>query len=144
VAGPETRDEWLRANELDEVRVAGLLDDEARVAWVKRRAEHDARGYIVDQLRVSGDYPRLLARARDKQRLLAARGLHDAGAGDAGVDAHELVRWYFEDRLGRKVPDDLDEYCRTYGIEGRAALERALGREFCYVNASTVMVRTEG
>ena len=144
VAGEEARDEWMRANDLDERRMSGLLDDEARVAWIKSQAALDTSGYIVDQLRVSGDYPRLVARARDKQRSLAARGLEDAGAVDAGLGVEELVRWYFEERLGKPVPGDLNDYCRTYGIASRAALERTLGREFCYVNGSAVMARTEG
>jgi hypothetical protein len=144
VGDEKAREDWLRANDLDDLRTAGLLDDEARVQWVKSLAALDSRGYMVDQLRVSGDYPRLMARAREKQQLLAARGLEDAGPADTGVDVAELVRWYFEDRLGRKVPDDLDEYCRTYGIESRAALERTLGREFCFVKGMTVMARTEG
>jgi hypothetical protein len=144
IANEDEKEDWLRANDLDEVRMSGLLDDEARVAWIKSLAALDASGYIVDQLRVSGDYPRLVARARDKQLALAARGLEDAGAADAGLGVEELVRWYFEDRLGRKVPDDLNDYCRTYGIENRSALERSLGREFCYVNGSAVRAGTEG
>jgi len=144
VAGEDAKKDWLRANDIDELRMSGLFDDEARVAWIKSLAALDARGYIVDQLRVSGDYPRLMARARDKKKTLAARGLEDAGAADAGLGGEELVRWFFEDRLGCPVPDDLNAYCRTYGIEGRAAFERALGREFCYVNGSAVRERTEG
>jgi hypothetical protein len=144
VAGEEAKETWLRANDLDELRMSGLLDDEARVAWMKSITARDASGYLIDQLRVSGDYPRLINRARDKQQSLASRGLEDAGASDAGLDLDELVRWYFEERLGQSVPDDLNEYCRTYGIESRAALERALGREFCYAGGSTVTARTEG
>ena len=144
VAGEDAREDWLRANDLDDLRLSGLLDDEARVAWIKSLAALDASGYIIDQLRVSGDYPRLIARAREKQRSLAERGLEDAGAADAGVATDDLVRWYFEDRLGRTVPDDLNDYCRTYGIESRAALERALGREFVYVNGSAARARPGG
>ena len=144
VAGEDAREDWLRANDLDDLRLSGLLDDEARVAWIKSLAALDASGYIIDQLRVSGDYPRLIARAREKQRSLAERGLEDAGAADVGVAADDLVRWYFEDRLGRPVPDDLNDYCRTYGIESQAALERALGREFVYVNGSTARARPGG
>lgn len=144
VEGEDAREDWLRANDLDELRMSGLLDDEARFAWIKSLAALDASGYIIDQLRVSGDYPRLVARARDKQRSLAARGLEDANAVDAGLGGDELLRWYFEQRLGRPVPDDVNDYCRTYRIESRAALERTLGREFCYVEGTKVRARTEG
>ena len=144
VADEDDKEGWLRDNDLDELRLAGLLDDEARLAWIKSRGTLDASGFMVDQLRVSGDYPRLTARARDKQQALAARGLEDAGAADAGLDLVELLRWYFEDRLGRPVPHDLNDYCRTYGIASLAELERTLGREFCYLNRATVRASTEG
>ncbi len=55
LGGDEARGDWLRANELDELRLAGLLDDEARIAWVKTLAAGVARGYGVYQLRISGD-----------------------------------------------------------------------------------------
>ena len=87
---------------------------------------------------------KVIGLAKAVGETLAARGLEDAGAADAGLGVEELVRWYFEDRLGRTVPDDLNDYCRTYGIESRAALERTLGREFCYLNGSAVRAGTEG
>ena len=44
--------------------------DEARVRWVHQRAQFISVSYLPEQLRLSGEYPRLLARALAKARLL--------------------------------------------------------------------------
>src|SRR5258706_12586798 len=77
-------------------------------------------------------------------RALESRGLEDATPSDAGLDGNGLLEWYFEARLGRAVPVDIDQYCRDLGLAGRAALERVLAREFCYVEAESVKAGTEG
>lgn len=144
VMDDEGQHAWMRANHLDKARLAQLLDDEARVGWIHGLAAFDANGYVLDQLRVSGDYSRLAERARTKQLWLASHGLEDPTQADIGIDVNELLTWYFETRLSRQVPVDLDQYSRELALKGRAALERAIGREFCYLNGSAVRARTEG
>ena len=140
----DSRQAWMRDNDLDEARLARLLDDEARVGWISGIAALDAGGYILDQLRANGDYPRLMGRARAKQRALAARGLEDAGLSDAGLDGDQLLWWHFETRLGRPIPADIDQHCRELGLAGRADFERALAREYCYLEGESVMPGGEG
>jgi len=123
---------WMRANHLDEAQLAGLLDDEARVGWIKSLAAFDAEHYFLDQLRVSGDYPRLLQRARDKQETLSALGEGEPSLADTGLDEVELQRWYFENVLARPVPANLDAYWTNLGFGSRAAFRLALVREFCF------------
>jgi len=125
---------WMSANHVDEAQLNALLEDEARVAWIQRLAAFDAGGYLLDQLRVSGDYPRLVERARHKQAVLAERGQDEATPADTGLEEGELLRWYFEDRLGRPVPADLDGYCAEMGFSGGTELRRSVAREFCFVN----------
>ncbi len=144
VHSDEARRDWMQANNLDEVGLSRLLDDEARAGWISSLATFNAKGYVLDQLRVSGDYSRLVERARTKMRALESRGLEDATPSDAGLDGNGLLEWYFEARLGRAVPVDIDQYCRDLGLAGRAALERVLAREFCYVEAESVKAGTEG
>ncbi|HEY6875224.1 MAG TPA: TfuA-like protein [Candidatus Dormibacteraeota bacterium] len=136
--------DWLRANDLDERRLAALLDDEARAAWIQALAANEAGGYMVDQLRVSGDYPRLVERAREKRRSLEAVGMQDVNAAGVGLGREALLRWYFEERLHRPVPEDLDEYSSNHGFAGRSELEQALVREFCYLKGQPVTLGTEG
>ncbi len=124
---------WMKANQLSEAQLAALLEDEGRVGWIKSLAAFDANGYFLDHLRVSGDYPRLVERARQKLAVLNAQAIEDATLADTGLKARELLRWYFEDRLARPVPDDLAAYCDALGFGSRAAFQQALAREFCFV-----------
>jgi hypothetical protein len=127
------KQQWMRDNNLDDARLAALLADEARVRWIKELATLDATGCLLDQLRVSGDYPRLLQRARAKQRSLSSLGLDNPTPADARLNASELFDWYFKERLGREVPSDLDDYVRAIGFANRQGFERALLREYCFV-----------
>jgi hypothetical protein len=46
-----------------------------------------------------------------------------------------LRAWYFERRLGRPLPDDIDAAARELGFADRADLDRALRREWLYCTA---------
>jgi hypothetical protein len=64
---------------------------------------------------------------------LQVRGLTNATLTDAGMSEEELLRWYFEERRGRPVADDLPQYVRSLGLPDLAAFTRAVLREFWYV-----------
>lgn len=142
VTDEEARRSWMAGNHIDETRLARLLDDEARVDWIRELAAGDATGYVVDHLRASGDYMRLAERARDKQRWLSAHGLEDPSFEDVGLDADSLLTWYFDGHAGGPVPEDLDRYSRELGLKDRTALDRLLAREYCYVKGEAVTAAT--
>ena len=125
-ADADARAAWMHANRVDEVQLQALIADQSRVDWIKSLAQFEATGYLLDQLRVSGDYPRLVERALAKQVALL-EGEPVAMASD------ELLRWYFEGRLGRAVPADIGAYCRELGFENPDDLLRALAREHSFV-----------
>lgn len=135
VADPVARAEWMRANRLDEVRLQALIADQSRVDWIKSLAQFEADGYLLDQLRASGDYPRLIERALAKQAAV--------GEGETvAIASDELLRWYFEGRLGRAVPTDMRDYCRELGFENADDLLRALTREHLFVAGHQVTAAT--
>jgi hypothetical protein len=135
IASVEARLSWMLANGMDEADVKAFMDDHARVDWIKKLAAFEASGYMLDQLRVSGDYARLVARALAKQAALT-------DAVDPGLEPRELTRWYFEGRLGRAVPADVDDYAREHGFENLAAFQDALAREFSFVAGARVTAGT--
>ena len=143
VATADDRRHWMEANHIDDARMQGLLEDEARVGWITSLADLDAKGYVLDQLRVSGDYPRLVERLRAKHAALAAEGMEDPTLEAAGLTVDELHRWYFEERLGRAVPADLYAYIANVGYIGLAAFHASVLREFCFVKGSPVKTRTQ-
>ena len=138
------RDEWMRSNNLDDVQLAGLLDDEARVRWITSLAEFEATGYYLDHLRVSGEYPKLVERAELKRTTLAEIGLEDPTLADAGLEPEELLKWYFEDQLGRSTPTGLREHMRALGFESFESFQRSLLREYCFVRAQRITVGRGG
>jgi hypothetical protein len=134
----DARHEWMAANNLDSRQLASLLEDEARVQWVDTLATFDATAYLFDHLRVTGDFPRLMGRAATKQSLLESSGLNDPTLAEAGLDRARLMRWYFEERLGRGVPADVGKYCMGIGFEGEDAFQLSLLREYCFLQRQPI------
>ena len=126
---------WLGVNGIDEPRLEQLLDDQAHLEAIGSLAEPALRDRLLDDLRLQGDFARFAKRAREKQELLAAQGLDHPRSEDAAVVPAQLFAWYFEDRLNRPIPDDVDAVARALGFKDRADLHRALLREWLYYRA---------
>ena len=80
---------------------------------------------MLDELRLSGRYAGLAARAADKARKLAA-------APRCPPPFPQLLDWYFRQRLGEEIPGDLDALARDLGLNGRVELDRLLGNDWLY------------
>lgn len=119
---------------IDDAACREVLDRyEAQVQWVEATFAADAARVLADHLRSTGEYAALLARARDKERVLAAE--ERSGGGRLDVSDEELYRWYFEERLGRPVPASLEGHARSAGFEDLDSLRRAASRELTYARA---------
>jgi hypothetical protein len=134
LVAPQELDRWLTENDLEWDSFLPVLQDEVRVRW----AEAVSKPYVAKELRtilrLEGQYPRLSARAAEKTRVLRAHGLDAPTLHDAGVTEQQLLDWYFERRLGRRVPKDLERYAQSVGFGDVDELRRTLVREFCFVN----------
>src|SRR5439155_1838052 len=106
--------------------------DEARVAWAQQRARFASLTYLADQLRLSGDYHRLVSRALAKDRLLESSGLKNPCLQDAQLTKAQLLRWYFEEHLRQPMPDDPNSYGRNLGFASPDAFKRVLLKEYLY------------
>jgi hypothetical protein len=129
---------WQTDNHLTAAQLARLLDDEARLRWVETLAHSAVVGLLPDYLRASGQYPRLAARARDKQRRLERAGLASPAAEDTGLSEDALLRWYFVERLGYPAALDPGAYAAAVGFPDPDAFRRALRREYCYVRQTAL------
>ena len=85
-----------------------------------------------------------LRRARPQQAGAArGAGLDHPSADDAHLAPPAALRaWYFEQRLGRPLPDDIDAAARELGFADRADFDRALRREWLYCSAPGLVLRT--
>jgi hypothetical protein len=130
-------DRWLEANDLDAARLEQLVADEAHLEELIARPAAGLDEGLLDDLRLHGDYTAMVERARAKQALLASLGLDQPRAEDAGVTPAGLLAWYFERRLARPLPDDVDDAAREQGFESRDQFYRAVLREWLYCRATS-------
>jgi hypothetical protein len=124
--------QWMNDNDLNDHQFDALMMDEARVRWVRQRAQFISASCMPKQLRLSGDYPRLVARAVAKDRLLESVGLKNPCLENADLTEDELLHWYFKDLLGRPVPPDPSDHSRSLGFASSDAFRRALLKEYLY------------
>src|SRR5262249_18546493 len=120
---------WLAANHLDEVGLGELAANWARFARIEDMASVLGDRYLLDALRRSSRYGPLASRAARKMRLQAERGLEHSTASDLGLSPEELVRWYFDQRVGREAPQDMGRFVLAQGFADAATFLAALARE---------------
>lgn len=125
--------EWLADNDLDRTDLERLTRDEDRLRLAGRIAEPEIVGHLADHLRLTGDYPRLRARARHKQSALQAAGWESPSLAVIGLTEAELMAEFFEKRLGQPIPADCSGYAKRLGFPDRAAFVRTLLNEYCYL-----------
>jgi len=122
----EAFERWLEAQEIASL---DFFKDEALVQMVSRMYEQQALRLLPDQLRATGEYGRLLDRARSKERALTSLG---SGHLPRELDDAELVAWYFQRHLRRRVPEDLSLYLHELGVASLADFVSTLTREYHY------------
>ena len=130
-------DSWLARNGLDEKSLERLLRSQVRLEEIARSSAPALERYLLDELRLSGDYERLAARAERKHRALLPRGPADLGIPAQGPSAFELRVWHFSQRLRQPMPDDMKLFARELGFEKLADFDSALFREWIYFRAIT-------
>ena len=76
---------------------------------------------------------KLVEKAEQLARVLAANGLDQPSLAEAPVDESALLRWFFEEQRGQTVPARLDLHAYATGYPNRAAFLQAVLREYYYV-----------
>ena len=127
-------DRWVARNDLDAVAMERLVADEAGFASLRDRSSAALEPWLIDALRLTGAYERLAERARRKSDALAAMSAGRAETPSAS-QALGLRLWFFERRLGRPLPDDVEDFGRRLGFADAADFDAALLRERLYLDA---------
>jgi hypothetical protein len=131
--GPVTS-AWLSEQGLDPESFFHMMTREARLRWTEAVCEPEVRRHLADQLRAMSCHGRLHAHARAKQAALEREGLRAADLAGRGESDEAPWRWYFQERLGKPVPDDLAAYAERFGFESTGALLRAVLLERWYAS----------
>ena len=125
-------DQWLIESDFDAPAFDRLMADEVRIAALESEIDQSLGEQILADLRLRGDYAELAARARAKQRRLSEIGKEEVSLADVEVELPELLAWYFEQRLGKDLPERPDALLEDWGLSDMDALCRLLLREFLF------------
>ena len=128
---------WIHENGLDQAQFDSLMSDQARMNWFVQCAELLSQSGLLDHLRLSGDYPPLVARAVAKIRLLDSIGCKNPGLETVALTEHQLLTWYFEVVLGRPISKNVDAYASELGFGSTHTFRRALVKEYLYRQRAT-------
>ena len=121
-------DRWMSANDLEPAALEALVRDEAAIEALRGRLGRGVDPFLIDALRLSGDYPRLAERASRKHEALAAAG--QAEARPSGLAVPALRLWWFENAASPpRRPRRHRRFRRALGLCRYAHLRpRALSR----------------
>jgi hypothetical protein len=123
---------WLERNHLDEAALEQLLRRDVRAQAAAADAVTSLDHALVDELRLSGAYAALAERAGHKRDVLTANGMDLLAATAAASGPIGPRAWYFGERLGQSMPDDIAGFSRELGFDSLAKFNSALRREKIY------------
>jgi hypothetical protein len=123
-------DQWLADNHLDREGFDRLMADEARLDKLAAALGAAGASHSLDYLRINDRYAALAARANDKERSLESLPAAASPPEDSAL--LQAMVWYFEDRLGREIPTDIDTWARAVGYADATSFRRAVWREYLY------------
>lgn len=127
-------DQWRLQQRMGETEAVRFFESEARAAWARPILDEFARRHLVDHLRATGDYGRLVARADAKRRHLDSRGSATPCLEELSITESALWDWYFLNRLRRPVPSDVHAYARRMGFRDGDELRSSAIREHMFVH----------
>ncbi|TDJ44767.1 MAG: hypothetical protein E2O52_07650 [Gammaproteobacteria bacterium] len=115
---------WAAAAGTDMAGFERMMAEEATIRMAAQNNAARLAVRIVDQLRLSGDYERLAARARNKvERLKGRKPLNSP--------RHLLLERHFQ-RLDCELPGDIDVYAAELGLPNTGEFQRLLQNEDIY------------
>ena len=124
---------WLQRNHLDPVALEQLIEEDVRAQAAIGPANSLPDPHLLDELRLAGAYERLAERAQRKRKLLAALPPETPEGALSPPDAASLRLWFFEQRLGRSLPDDMSAFMENLGFSEASQFDDAIRDEWIYI-----------
>ena len=118
---------WFDDNDLYEQSYTDLLEEIGTAEEVITALQEGLEQHILTELRWTGKYSDLKARADAKAKVMKENQV-----AVASPERLRMLVWFFENQLDQHVPDDLDTYATSVGLAGRDELFELIEREFLY------------
>ena len=123
---------FLAANDLSADDFGRLVAADEMVRWACGQAEWDALDDLFDDLRMRGEYAQLVTRAKAKLDYDRLPSAQERAPADIARSEQAAIRWYFAERRGTTVPDDLSAYAQSCGFPDEQAFRKAVRHEYQY------------
>ena len=124
---------FLTANDLSADGFERLAVADEMLRWAFEQAEWDGIGNLLNELRIRGNYAPVLARAKGKLDLQKLSTGQETTAADVAASGQAALRWYFAEKRGATVPEDLAAYAQSCGFPSEQAFREAVRLEYQYV-----------
>jgi hypothetical protein len=93
---------------------------------------------MLDVLRRDGRYARFAQRAARKTSRFG-NGARPEARELSGLQALQLIDWYFARRLGEDMPDDVEAFWQCLGYRARNDFLDVLLQEYAYLNSEACL-----
>jgi hypothetical protein len=124
-------DAWLQRNALDATGLERLLRREAALDAAAQQGGPELHAAMLEHLRLTGQFSKLLERARAKAELAGRDAAPPAGPTSAAV-----LDWYFARRLGEPLPRSIAAWAREQGWASEKVFTQAVWRDYLFAEAS--------
>jgi len=125
---------WLLRNDTDATRFERLVREETSLGMIEAVLAGETESRLLDELRLCGAYERLRGRAKQKQALIGRTDVAAQNENSPAVIERRL--WYFQHRLGRLPPDDMEAWAHDSGFDSAAEFDTVLRKEWLFERLS--------
>jgi hypothetical protein len=122
--------DWQLQNDISAELFEQLVEGETRVELLADTLLRVIQPHLLDELRLSGRYPRLAKRAQSKQASLTEPYLTMSDVSSDSIGTIERRVWYFESRFGNSPPDDINSWILRAGFDNISEFDTAVSREW--------------
>jgi hypothetical protein len=123
---------FLADNDLSADGFERLVVADEMTRWACAQAEWSGIGNLVNELRIRGNYASVLARAKGKLDLQSLGTGREITPADIAASGQAALRWYFAEKHGATVPEDLAAYAQSCGFPDEQAFRQAVRLEHQY------------
>ena len=124
-------DAWLQRNALDAAGLERLLRRDAALDAAAQQDGPELHEAMLEHLRLTGQFSKLLERARAKAALAGRDATPPRGPASAAV-----LDWYFARRLGEPLPRSIAAWAREHGWPGEKVFTQAVWRDYLFAEAT--------
>jgi hypothetical protein len=124
---------FLNANDLSADGFERLVVADEMLRWACEQAGWDGIGNLLNDLRIRGTYASVMAGAKGKLDLQKLGTGQKTAPADVAASGQAALRWYFAEKHGAAVPEDLAAYAQSCGFPNEQAFRKAVRLEYEYV-----------